>query len=229
MVALPIRTGEGSGSLPRRHCRSRWGPESSQESPAPPAGCRSSAVVLCFCSAMAREERPWNERRQALFEGHRRNPLTTTLTGGRILSALQLPWFMLAPPSGFGVLTTTGRSTGKRRRKCVRVIRKEDRAFLVAIPGSAAAWIMNIRADPRVRLRIRGATRRGIAREIRDDQELQEALEAYCHTVHQFDHAAFDMHWPGRPTEPRIRQLLELWFDNGIPVGIDLAQEAAGR
>lgn len=173
------------------------------------------------------EERPWSERREALFEGHRRNPLTTTLTGGRILSALQLPWFMLAPPAGYGVLTTTGCSTGKRRRKCVRVIRKDDRAFLVAIPGPEAAWIKNVRADPRVRLRSRGARSEGIAREIRDEHELQEALEAYCHTLHRFDHAAFAMHWPGRPTQPRIRRLLELWFENGIPVAIDL--EAAGR
>ena len=42
---------------------------------------------------------------------------------GRVLSALMLPFFMARPPSGFGVITTTGRKTGKARRKCIRVIR----------------------------------------------------------------------------------------------------------
>lgn len=37
---------------------------------------------------------PPQEQLRAYLEGHRRNPLTTTLLGGRILSALQLPWFM---------------------------------------------------------------------------------------------------------------------------------------
>jgi deazaflavin-dependent oxidoreductase (nitroreductase family) len=171
---------------------------------------------------MERAERPWDERRKVLLEGHRRNPLTTTLTGGRVLSAFQLPWFTLAPPSGYGVLTTKGRRTGKRRRKCARVVRKDDRAFLVAIPGSAAAWIMNIRADPRVHLRIRGATGPGIAREVRDEQELQEARQAYCGTISFFDRGAFVLHWPGRPTAPRIRELLGLWFENGVVVAVDL-------
>ena len=52
-----------------------------------------------------------SEERQRYLEGHRKNPLTTTDTGGRILSASQVPWFTLLPPDGFGVLTTTGRKT----------------------------------------------------------------------------------------------------------------------
>jgi hypothetical protein len=49
------------------------------------------------------------EQRRAYIRGEWGNPLTTYPTGGRILSAAQLPWFMLLPPRGFGVLTTTGR------------------------------------------------------------------------------------------------------------------------
>jgi hypothetical protein len=37
-----------------------------------------------------------------------------------------------AAAAGHGVLTTTGRKTGKPRRKCVRVIRRGDRGSLVA-------------------------------------------------------------------------------------------------
>jgi hypothetical protein len=53
----------------------------------------------------------------------RHNPFTRwPQRGGKALSTLQLPFFLLHPPAGFGVLTTTGRRTGKPRRKCVRVI-----------------------------------------------------------------------------------------------------------
>jgi hypothetical protein len=43
---------------------------------------------------------------------------------GRVLSALMLPFFLARPPSGFGVITTTGRKTGKAQRKCIRVTRR---------------------------------------------------------------------------------------------------------
>lgn len=38
----------------------------------------------------------------------RRNLVVQTHLGGRILSASQLPWFTALPPSGYGVITTTG-------------------------------------------------------------------------------------------------------------------------
>ena len=40
-----------------------------------------------------------------------------THTFGRILSASQLPYFQLRPPHDYGVLTTTGHKTGKRRSR----------------------------------------------------------------------------------------------------------------
>jgi hypothetical protein len=74
-----------------------------------------------------------------------------------------LPTLQLAPPAGYGVLTTTGRKTGKRRRKCVRVIRRGDRAYLVQLvpphvgltrPGAVSGLLLNIKANPHVQLRI---------------------------------------------------------------------------
>ena len=62
---------------------------------------------------------------------HRR--LLRTGRDGRILSALMLPQLWLATPAGYGVLTTTGRKTGRPRHKCVRVIQRGDRAYLVAL------------------------------------------------------------------------------------------------
>ena len=42
----------------------------------------------------------------------KRNPFTSSAARGRTLSALQLPFFLLRPPAGYGVLTTTGRRRG---------------------------------------------------------------------------------------------------------------------
>ena len=59
---------------------------------------------------------------------------------GRALSAVMLPFFELRPPSGYGVITTTGRKTGKVRRKCVRVIRRGNKAYIVQLrPPKLAA------------------------------------------------------------------------------------------
>lgn len=68
------------------------------------------------------------------------NPFVRSLGGARALSALMLPWFALLPPSGFGVITTGGRRTGKTRRRCIRAIRRGNEAYIVSIPGAHAAW-----------------------------------------------------------------------------------------
>jgi deazaflavin-dependent oxidoreductase (nitroreductase family) len=94
---------------------------------------------------------------------------------------------LLSPPGGYGVLTTTGRKTGKQRRKCIRVIRRGNRAYLVQLvpphlaltrPAAVASWVWNIRANPHVQLRIRRGTFGGIAREISDPAELEQARTA---------------------------------------------------
>jgi deazaflavin-dependent oxidoreductase (nitroreductase family) len=170
----------------------------------------------------ASQDRP-EDRRKALLEGHRRNPLTTSLQGGRILSALMLPWFSLLPPAGFGVITTTGRKTGKRRRRCVRAIRRGARVFLVAIPGPAAAWLKNIQADPHVNLRIRGGNFTAVAREILDTEERRDGSDVYCGTLNWADYFEFVLHWPGRPTPARIKNLHETWFRLGTPVVLELS------
>lgn len=161
-------------------------------------------------------------QRERYLEGHRRNPLTTTPLGGRLLSASQLLWFTLRPPRGFGVLTTTGRRTGTRRRRCVRAVRHEDYVYLVSLRGVRAAWIHNIRADPRVQLRIGAGTFKGLAREIKDAKELHEAHDVYCGTINPFDRLEYRMHRDGEPTAERIRSLHDHWFSVGTPVLIEI-------
>jgi deazaflavin-dependent oxidoreductase (nitroreductase family) len=151
-----------------------------------------------------------------------KNPLVRSTAGGRVLSALQLPFFTMLPPSGFGVIATTGRRTGKTRRKCIRAIRRGDKAYLVSIPGAQAAWLRNVRANPNVRLRIRGGSFSGHARELRDPAERQEAMTAYCETINPFDYAECAMHRRGRPTRSKIQELHRSWFDGGIPLVVEL-------
>jgi deazaflavin-dependent oxidoreductase (nitroreductase family) len=159
------------------------------------------------------------------YEPERRlNPFVRSLSGARVLSALQLPFFTLLPPGGFGVLTTTGRRTGKTRRKCIRAIRRQNRVYIVSIGGDQAAWVKNIRANPNVRLRISGGTFAGLARELQAPAEVQHAMEAYCQTVNRFDYAECRMHRKGRPTRAKIQELHRTWFRGGIPLVIELSE-----
>jgi deazaflavin-dependent oxidoreductase (nitroreductase family) len=151
----------------------------------------------------------------------KRNPFVRSSTGGRVLSALQLPWFAILPPAGYGVLTMTGRKTGKRRRKCVRAIRSGSKVYITSIRPTTA-WLKNVQANPGIRLRIRGGTFTGLARELRDPVETQEAMAAYCETVNPVDYLACSLHRTGRPTRSKIKQLHRKWFDLGTPLVVEL-------
>jgi deazaflavin-dependent oxidoreductase (nitroreductase family) len=170
---------------------------------------------------------------QSSTKERKRNPFTKSAAGGRALSALMLPLFVVRPPFGFGVLTTTGRRTGKTRRKCVRIIRRGDKAYVVMLgpalmgpagAGAVSAWLWNIRANPNVRLRIRGGTLAGVARELEEGVEKGEAKEIYCEAVNAFDYVECSFHLGGRPSSARIRQLHRRWFETGIPLVVELAQ-----
>jgi deazaflavin-dependent oxidoreductase (nitroreductase family) len=153
-----------------------------------------------------------------------RNPFLRSSAGGRVLSALMLPWFAVRPPAGFGVLTTTGRKTGKRRRKCIRAVRVGNRAYIVSIRPSA--WLRNVGADPSVRLRVRGGTFAGVARALDETAETRAAVAAYCETVNPFDYVECTMWRRGRPTRAKVRALHRAWFDQGTPLLIELKREA---
>ena len=156
-------------------------------------------------------------------EERTRNPFTRSAQGGRALSALQLPWFTTRPPKGFGVLTMTGRRTGKTRRKCVRAIRRGDKVYIVSIRPTTA-WVKNVLANPNVRLRIRGGTFDGVVREVRGTPEEPAAREAYCETINRLDFYECRLHRKGRPTRAKIKELHQSWFDHGTPLVVDLAR-----
>ncbi len=162
-------------------------------------------------------ERPHNP----LIRGKKTTVLGVSFHGGKALSAMQLPLFMLMPPKGFGVLTTTGRKTGKTRRKCVRAIRRGEHVYIVSIGGAKAAWLKNIQADPDVTVRIRGGTFKGRARELSDPADVEPAVTAYCKTVNAFDYAECALWRKGRPTRAKIEDLHRGWFREGIPLVVE--------
>jgi deazaflavin-dependent oxidoreductase (nitroreductase family) len=168
----------------------------------------------------------------------RRNPFIHSRRGGKTLSMLQLPFFLLRPPAGFGVLTTTGRRTGKPRRKCVRVIVNNSIAYLVMlgpimleVPTDQAIshWLRNIRANPFVRLRVCSGSFTGTARELSEPSELAAARRIYAGTVNAFDSWEYRFHTADRSTREKIQRLHEHWFDTGVPVAIDLAPDLGPR
>jgi deazaflavin-dependent oxidoreductase (nitroreductase family) len=174
-------------------------------------------------------------RAAATKEAPKHKRLLRSARDGRILSALMLPFFMVRPPTGFAVLTTTGRKTGKQRRKCIRVERHGDRVYLVSLrppelaitrPNAVSAWVWNIRANPRVSLRMRGGTFTGTARELTDPGELELAREALCETVNLFDYGECRVHLRGRATREKIKELHRYWFDTGIPIVVELQESA---
>ncbi len=164
----------------------------------------------------------------------KRNPFTKRAGGGRVLSALMLPLAVRAPRS-FGVLTTKGRKTGKWRRKCVHPVRDGEKVYIVMLRPTAtaitethtAAWLLNIRAEPRVRLRMHGGNFAGRARELHDPAEIERATAVYCGTVNPFDYMECAFHRGGLPTRAKIEELHRSWFATGVPLVVEL-QEGGG-
>ncbi|MDP2949661.1 MAG: nitroreductase family deazaflavin-dependent oxidoreductase [Chloroflexota bacterium] len=131
-------------------------------------------------------------------------------------------WSVLPAPSGFGILTTIGRRSGKPRRHSVRAIRQGDIVFVVAMMGEKASWLKNIRADPEVTLRLGKETFNGTAQEANDSPVRQRAMDAYTGTVtlgDYFDYIAY--HW-GFPTRSKIVRAHRHWFEDGVPLIIQL-------
>ena len=171
-------------------------------------------------------------REAAIAEAPQHRRLLRSDRDGRILSALMLPLLWPHAPVGFAILTTTGRKSGKRRRKCVRAIRRGNGVYIVALrppelaierPTAVSAWVWNIRANPNVRIHLGLRTYWGTAREIDDPLELERAREAICETVNASDYGECLLHLRGLPTRAKIEALHRYWFDTGIPLVVDLS------
>lgn len=74
---------------------------------------------------------------------------------------------------GYALLETTGRRSGQRRTTPVGDGLVGDTFWIVAEHGRRAAYVRNLEADPRVRVRVRGRWRSGTA-SIRPDDDPRE-------------------------------------------------------
>ena len=70
---------------------------------------------------------------------------------------------------GAVILETTGRKSGAPRRTPVGKALDGDTLWVIAEHGHRAAYVRNIEADPRVRVRVGTRWRRGIAHPMPDD------------------------------------------------------------
>ena len=170
-------------------------------------------------------------REAAIREEPKHRRLLRSERDGRVLSGVMVPFLEIWAPAGYGVLTTTGRKSGLQRRKCVRAIRRDDKAFIVQLrppalaierPTAVSGWVWNIRGNPNVTLRLGRRIYAGVAREIEDPRELEQAREAICETVHLTDYDECALHMRGFPTREKIKAMHRYWFDTGIPLVVEL-------
>jgi deazaflavin-dependent oxidoreductase (nitroreductase family) len=94
---------------------------------------------------------------------------------------VQLAWDLGLPIPGDALLETTGRRTGLRRRTPVCDGLEGDTFWVIAQRGHDADWVRNIKANPRVRVKVSGAHavwRSGTARilDYDDPRERQRIL-----------------------------------------------------
>ncbi len=176
-------------------------------------------------------------RQAAIAEEPKHRRLISSPRHGQILSALMLPDYTFGTPPGHGVLTTTGRKTGKSRRKVIRAIRQGNYVYIVQLrppapaiqtPLQVAAWVLNIRANPRVRLKLGRHTYAAVVREIDTKAELAQAREIFCEPVHMVNYGECVLHLKGLPSRQKIRDLHRYWFDTGVPLVAELDLPAAG-
>jgi deazaflavin-dependent oxidoreductase (nitroreductase family) len=170
-------------------------------------------------------------RQAAIAEEPKHRRLISSPRHGQILSALMLPDYAFGTPPGHGVLTTTGRKTGKSRRKVIRAIRQGNHVYIVQLrppapaiqtPLAISAWVLNIRADPHVQLKLGRRTYAAVVRDIDTPAELARAREIFCEPVHVVDYGECVLHLKGLPSHQKIRDLHRYWFDTGVPLVAEL-------
>jgi len=87
------------------------------------------------------------------------------------------PWTIvgvhLGVASGYVLVETTGRKTGKRRRSVVGMHREGTTGWVVAEQGRHAGYVRNIEANPQVRVLIDRHWRRARAQTVPEDEPLE--------------------------------------------------------
>ena len=151
------------------------------------------------------------------------NPFATSRTFHKIGHLTNTPpWKVLPTPSGLALVTTTGRKTGKRRQRAMRVVRDGDRAYAVALLGNKSDWLRNLCVDPKVRIKLGGKTYDAIARVMVDASERARAAEVYRPVAGWYDYFDYANFVWSFPTHGKLLRVHDEWFQKGTPVVFDL-------
>ncbi len=151
------------------------------------------------------------------------NPFAGSRGYARLSMIFTVPLFTLFPvPRGFALLTVTGRRSGKRRRRPMRAVRRDDTLYAVAMMGERAQWLRNVRKQPRVGAKVGRQRYEGTARELKDPSEWEEGFAAFTGVVNAQDYVDYVSFFWGFPTRRKIQRALETWAREGILVAIDL-------
>lgn len=133
-----------------------------------------------------------------------------------------LPLKLLPTPAGIAIVTTTGRTSGRRRVRAMRAVRRGDRVYAVSILGPRADWIANIRADPRVTVKLGRTTYRARARILTDAGERARAAESYHPIAGWYDYIDYANFVWSVPATNSVLRAHDEWFENGTPVVFEL-------
>jgi deazaflavin-dependent oxidoreductase (nitroreductase family) len=151
------------------------------------------------------------------------NPFATSRTFHKIGHLTNTtPWKVLPTPNGLGLLTTTGRKSGKRRQRAMRVVRRGDRAYGVALLGNKTDWLHNLRAEPHVRIKLGSKTYDAVARVLTDLDERTRARDAYRPVAGWYDYVDYANFVWSFPTKGKLLRSHDEWFEKGTPVVFDL-------
>jgi deazaflavin-dependent oxidoreductase (nitroreductase family) len=151
------------------------------------------------------------------------NPFAKSKTFYKLGNLLALPlWSVLPTPPGLGVVTTTGRKSGKSRARAMRVVRDGDSALAVSILGRRSDWFRNVQSDPKVTVKLGTKTYRGNARAIVDPLEREKARNAYEPVAGWYDYFDYASFVWAFPTTAKLLRTHNQWFDRGAPVVIEL-------
>ena len=131
-------------------------------------------------------------------------------------------WKALPTPGGLALVTTTGRKTGKRRQRAMRVVRDGNRVYAVALLAERTDWIHNVRADPKVRIKLGRTTYDAAARVLTDAGERSRAAEVYRPIAGWYDYADYANFVWSIPTPGNVLRAHDEWFHAGTPVVFDL-------
>ena len=115
-------------------------------------------------------------------------------------------WLAERADEPYCYLTTRGRVTGDPHEIEIWFAVRGATVYLLSGGGTEADWVRNLRAEPRVRLRLGDETRRGSARFVEDAAEDHRARELLA--------AKYQGWEPGEP--------LSEWAESALLVAIDL-------